>query len=110
MLSGIVALRDALRALRGSGASRKGDGSAEARAALIELAALEDRLSGYAEDQREDDWSEFCLTGRDVATLRRHIVASCDGLRGLSPATLPALHALAEELAMIAPSGRDIDV
>jgi hypothetical protein len=107
--AGIGALRDATRALRGHGAARKSTGSEvagseTARSALIELAALEDRLSGYADDQREDDWADFWITRRDVESLRAH-TGTITSARGLSPATVPALCALADELARIASDG-----
>ena len=102
MQTGILALRDLTRALRGRGAARKGEGTEVERSALIELAALEGRLSGYIDDQREDDWADFWLTERDVDALRHHLAAVATEQRGLSPATLPALRALAEEMASFA--------
>lgn len=102
ILAGIVALRDATRALRGGGAARKGDAVASKRSVLIEMSALEDRLSGYADDQTEDDWIDFWLTKADVETLRRHIGALEVSSGRMSPATLPALQRLAEELAIVA--------
>ena len=76
---------------------------------MFDLAALADRLAGYAEDQSEDDWDDFWLMETDVVALRAHVAALQAGtLRGMSPATLPALEALADVLAPIAqPSGDD---
>lgn len=102
ILIGLAALRDATRALRGAGAARKGDGSESDRGALFDLAALADRLGGYADDQSEDDWNDFWLTEHDVETLRVHTSALSASVRGLSPATIPSLRALADELAMFA--------
>ena len=102
ILIGLAALRDATRALRGAGAGRKGDGSESDRGALFDLAALADRLSGYADDQTEDDWHDFWLTEHDVDTLRLHTAALSTSLRGMSPATIPSLRELADELASFA--------
>jgi hypothetical protein len=104
--AGIVALGDATRALRGHGAARRapgGDGSnsESERSALIELAALEDRLRGFADDQREDDWADFWITPRDVESLRAHI-ETIAAARGISPVTIPALRALADAVSIIA--------
>ncbi len=100
--TGIVALRDATRALRGSGTTRRGNAEESERGALIELASLLDRLSAFADDQREDDWADVWLTTLDVETLRRHTATLDATARGMSPLTVPALHALAETLAAIA--------
>ncbi|MBC7844409.1 MAG: hypothetical protein H7099_19005 [Gemmatimonadaceae bacterium] len=102
ILAGLAALRDATRALRGVGAARGGDGSESDRGALFDLAALADRLSGYADDQTEDDWTDFWLTEQDVDTLRVHTAALSTSLRGVSPSTVPSLRALADELASFA--------
>ena len=102
VLIGLAALRDATRALRSAGAAQKGDAAESDRGALFDLAALADRLSGYADDQREDDWNDFWLTERDVEMLRVHTSALSETVRGLSPATIPSLRALADELATIA--------
>ena len=97
-----MALRDATRALRGSGTTRRGNTDECERGALIELASLLDRLSAYADDQREDDWPDVWLTTIDVATLRRHTDTIAATARGMSPLTVPALRALAETLDAIA--------
>lgn len=102
VLSGIVALRDATRALRGSGTTRRGTTDESERGALIELASLLDRLSAFADDQREDDWPDFWMTMIDVATLRRHTETLTATARGMSPLTIPALRALADALDAIA--------
>ena len=102
VLAGIVALRDATRALRGSGTTRRGTAEEGERGALIELASLLDRLSGFADDQREDDWADFWLTTLDVETLRRHTATLATTARGMSPLTVPALEALADTLASLA--------
>ena len=100
---GIEALRDATRALRGAGAARRAGSDEADRGALFDFAALADRLAGYAEDQSEDDWDDFWLMETDVVALRMHVAALQSGtLRGLSPATLPALGALADTLAPLA--------
>ena len=104
ILAGIVALRDATRALRGSGTTRRGGTDESERGALIELASLLDRLSDYAGDQSEDDWPDFWLTTVDVATLRRHTETISTTARGISPLTVPALRALADALQSIAQS------
>lgn len=101
MLRGITALGDATRALRGDGAARSGGNEAD-RGALFDLAALADRLSGYADGQNEDDWSDFWVTDREVRLLRAHTETVAATARGLSPATVPALRALADTLAGIA--------
>lgn len=100
--TGIVALRDATRALRGSGTTRRGNADESERGALIDLASLLDRLSAFADDQREDDWADFWLTTLDVETLRRHTATLGTTARGMSPLTVPALHALADTLVAIA--------
>ena len=104
VVAGIVALRDATRALRGSGTTRRGDTDEGERGALIELASLLDRLGAYADDQREDDWPDFWLTTGDVATLRRHTATIGTTARGMSPLTVPALRLLADALETIAQS------
>ncbi len=102
VLTGIVALRDVTRALRGSGTTRRGSSDESERGALIELASLLDRLSAYADDQREDDWPDCWLTTIEVATLRRHTETISATARGMSPLTVPALRALADALDTIA--------
>ncbi len=99
---GIVALRDATRMLRGDGAARRSGASETDRGALFELGGLADRLTGYGEDQRGDDWSDFWLTERDVAQLRAHTDSLATSERGLAAATVPALRVLADSLAVIA--------
>ncbi|MES3034105.1 MAG: hypothetical protein V4813_08915 [Gemmatimonadota bacterium] len=98
MLEGIAALRDATRALRGGGAARKGEASELERGALFDLAGLADRLDSFAEDQGADDWEQFWVTERDVATLRGHVAALALTPRGLAATTVPALTILATEL------------
>ncbi len=102
ILHGIAALRDATRALRGSGASQRSGGDDGARGAMFDLAALADRLAGYADDQTDDDWDDFWLTETDVRSLRAHTGTLGISGRGLAAATLPALHALADTLDDIA--------
>ncbi len=108
MLDGIAALRDATRALRGSGAARTGDGSETDRGALFDLAALADRLASFADDQGEDDWDQFWVTERDVTTLRRHTHMIGESPRGISAATVPALQALADTLSTIVQPASDV--
>jgi hypothetical protein len=108
MLDGIGALRDATRALRGGGAARKGEASEGERGALFDLAALADRLASFADDQGEDDWEQFWVTERDVATLRRHHAALGALPRGLSASTLPALESLAAVLGMLVQPAGDV--
>ena len=108
MLEGIAALRDATRALRGGGAARKGDAGEGARGALFELSALADRLASFAEDQGEDDWEQFWITERDVATLRRHVTSLGTAPRGLRTSTLPAMQALADRLAGLVQPAHDV--
>ncbi len=100
MQLGIVALRDVTRALRGDGAGRKG-GAEQERGALFDLAGLCDRLASFADDQSEDDWQDFWVTATDVELLRLHTTAIVT-LRGISPASVPALRGLAEELEQFA--------
>ena len=88
--------------LRGDGAARRAGASDGDRGALFELGGLADRLTGYGEDQRGDDWSDFWLTERDVEQLRTHTDALATSERGLAAATVPALRALTDALAMIA--------
>lgn len=102
ILRGITALRDATRALRGDGAARRSGGDDADRGALFDLAALADRLSGWADDQTEDDWADFWLTAREVESLQVHTASLAATARGLSPGTLPALRALADALRSIA--------
>ena len=108
MLDGIAALRDATRALRGSGAGRRGEGSEGERGALFDLAALADRLASFADDQGEDDWEQFWITERDVATLRGHVTSLAAAPRGLSAATIPAMQALADRLAVLVQPAHDV--
>ncbi|MCC7055512.1 MAG: hypothetical protein IT355_19730 [Gemmatimonadaceae bacterium] len=102
MAAGSVALRDALRALRGQGAARRGSADDTDRGAMFDLAALADRLAGFAEDQGEDDWGEFWVTTADVETLERRTAFLAAQVPGLAAGTLPALQALHRELAAIA--------
>jgi hypothetical protein len=105
---GIEALRDATRALRGAGAARRAGSDEADRGAMFDFAALADRLAGYAEDQSEDDWDDFWIIESDVVALRTHVAALQAGtLRGMSPATLPALGALADALTLIAQRSGD---
>jgi len=108
MLDGIAALRDATRALRGGGAARNGDAGEGERGALFELAALADRLASFADDQGEDDWEQFWITERDVATLRRHVTSLGSAPRGLRTLTLPAMQALADRLAELVQPAHDV--
>ena len=108
MLDGIAALRDATRALRGGGAARRGEGSEGERGALFDLAALADRLASFADDQGEDDWEQFWITERDVATLRRHVTSLGSAPRGLRTLTLPAMQALADRLAALVQPAHDV--
>ncbi len=108
MLQGIAALRDATRMLRGSGAARKGEAGDGERGALFDLAALADRLASFADDQGVDDWEQFWVTERDVATLRRHLTALDAAPRGVSLATLPALQTLADVLGTLVQSPGDV--
>lgn len=101
MLDGITALRDATRALRGSGAARKGEAGEHERGALFDLAGLADRLDSFADDQGADDWEQFWVTVRDVQTLRAHLTALSASPRGLAAGTLPALALLADDLATL---------
>lgn len=94
IVAGIDALRDATRALRGSGAGRKGDAGEMERGALFDLAGLADRLASFAEDQGEDDWEQFWIVMRDIDTLRDHTAALAQAQSGLSSATIPALRTL----------------
>jgi hypothetical protein len=96
--SGIVALHDTLRVLRGAGAGRAGGGTDADRGAMFDLSGLADRLVAYAEDQGEDDWDQFWITTSDVATLRTRTAALALSLNGLSATSVSALHALAETL------------
>lgn len=95
------AIDDALRALRGRGAAQRASADDADRGAMFDLAALVDRLRGFAEDQGEDDWGEFWVTTQDVATLERH-VAFLHAVRGLAATTVPALQALHADLVAIA--------
>ena len=97
MLDGIAALRDATRALRG-GSGRAGPALETDRGALFDLASLADRLTAFADDQSADDWEEFWVTTRDVATLRRHVDAVTALPRGVNELTIVALRRLAETL------------
>ena len=101
MLHGIAALRDATRALRGSGAARNGEAGESERGALFDLAGLADRLDSFAEDQGADDWEQFWVTARDVFALRTHLGALSLSPRGLAAGTLPALDLLAEDMAIL---------
>jgi hypothetical protein len=91
ILAGIVALR-------GSGAARKGEATDGERGALFDLAGLEDRLSGFADDQSEDDWGDFWIAPTDVETLRRHVAALVVAPRGIATTTIASLTALAAAL------------
>lgn len=95
------ALDDALRALRGRGAAQRGSANDVDRGAMFDLAALVDRLRGFAEDQGEDDWGEFWVTTADVATLEQHVAFLAE-VRGLASATVPALQVLHRDLTAIA--------
>lgn len=99
---GIAALRDVTRALRGTGATRRSGGDDGERSAMFDLAALADRLSGFADDQTEDDWDDFWLTSDDVQTLRRHVTTLSTSAHSLAAATLPSLRALADTLDEVA--------
>jgi hypothetical protein len=100
--AGLHALRDALRALRGQGAARRGSADDADRSAMFDLAAIADRLSGFAEDQGEDDWHDFWVTTSDVETLRRRTAFVSTQVHGLAASTVPALHGLVAELHAIA--------
>ena len=104
MLNGVAALRDATRALRMSGAARKGEGGENERGALFDLAALADRLASFAEDQGGDDWEEFWVTEHDVQSLHTHVAALTTTPRGLAGATLPTLATLVDDLAALLPT------
>jgi hypothetical protein len=86
------------RALRGTGANKRSGNDDGERSAMFDLAALADRLAGYADDQSEDDWDDFWLTSTDVQTLRGHLTTVVPMLRGLAASTMPALRALADTL------------
>jgi hypothetical protein len=96
--AGIVALHDTMRVLRGVGAGRVGAGSEADRGAMFDLSGLADRLVAYAEDQGEDDWDQFWVTGSDVATLRARTESLAMSLVSLSAASVAALRALADAL------------
>jgi hypothetical protein len=98
MKAGIVALHDTLRVLRGAGAGRAGAGSEADRGAMFDLSGLADRLVAYAEDQGEDDWDQFWITGSDVATLRARTASLTESLSALSLTSIAALRALADTL------------
>ena len=102
MASGLLALRDALRALRGQGAARRGSADEGERGAMFDLAAIADRLSGFAEDQGEDDWGDFWVTTADVETLRRNAAFLSAQVPGMAASTVPALQVLVSELEAIA--------
>ena len=99
---GISALRDATRMLRGAGAAQRAGGSEQERSALFDLAALADRLDGYADDQSTDDWDDFWITLHDVTTLAAHVTSLSASPRGLASTTLPALRALHDTLRSLA--------
>jgi hypothetical protein len=95
---GILALHDTLRVLRGAGAGRSGTGNESDRGAMFDLSGLADRLVAYAEDQGEDDWDQFWITGGDVTTLRARTESLATSLTALSSTSVAALHALADAL------------
>ncbi len=99
---GIAALRDATRMLRGAGAAQRAGSSERERGALFDLAALADRLDGYADDQSTDDWDDFWITFHDVTTLAAHVTSLSASPRGLAATTLPALRSLRETLSSLA--------
>ncbi len=88
--------------LRGAGAAQRAGGSEQERGALFDLAALADRLDGYADDQSTDDWDDFWITFQDVTTLAAHVTALSASPRGMASTTLPALQALHETLGSLA--------
>jgi hypothetical protein len=96
--AGIVALHDTLRVLRGAGAGRAGGGTDADRGAMFDLSGLADRLVAYAEDQGEDDWDQFWITGTDVATFRNRTASLAASLGGLSATSVTALRSLADVL------------
>jgi hypothetical protein len=69
---------------------------------MFDLAALADRLAGFADDQTEDDWDDFWLTSDDVQTLRTHVTMLATSAHSLAAATLPSLRALADTLDEVA--------
>ncbi len=99
MHAGIVAIHDAMRVLRSHGAASRAAGDPTERGALFELAALHERMVGFAEDQSADDWDEFWVTNEQLVTFRTHVGVFRTSPRGLASTTLPALDALAEDLA-----------
>ena len=101
MSAGVAALHDVMRVLRSHGAARRADGNAVERGALFELAALHERMAGFADDQSSDDWEQFWVTDDDVATLGAHVAALRAAPSGLASTTLPALEALLAALALV---------
>jgi hypothetical protein len=99
---GIAALRDVIRALRATGATKRSGGDDGERSAMFDLAALADRLSGFTDDQTEDDWDDFWLTSDDVQTLRTHVATLATTGHSLAAATMPSLRALADTLDEVA--------
>ena len=90
-----------MRVLRRHGAAVRSGGDPAARGALFELSALHDRMCGYAEDQASDDWDEFWVTEGDLTVFRAHIERFRGSPAGLAVTTLPALDALACDLAAV---------
>ncbi len=104
MQLGITALRDATRMLRGEGAAQRSGGGEQERGALFDLAALADRIAGYADDQSTDDWDDFWITIHDVTTFSAHVESLSASPRGLASTTLPALRSLRDTLGGLAPA------
>lgn len=101
MRDGIAALHDATRALRGAGSVRQAGSNEQARDALFVFASLTDRLSAFADDQRDDDWAELWVPTSNVTAFRAQIEVLRASSRGIAATTLPALEQLADDLALL---------